>query len=645
MTAATQTLRCLAFCFCFVLSFNARRIEAQPANSTYEVGGLEYVTYSSYWASRITAQAIQTSCSSGAPPFPITELTITAAHEAFLNGSLTCSQLVAAYVQRISAYDDIINSVSFINPNLVTESAAMDQMLQEYKAAGTPLPYLFCVPMIFKDNYDVINLPSTAGAVAFEDNFPYTDGVPAAKLKAQGAIVLAKGTMSEFAQSAMHSVGSQFGIVRNPYALDKTTGGSSGGPAAATAANLAMISMGTDTGSSIRTPAAFQSLVGIRPTIGLNSRKGVVPLDYYRDSVGPLGRTVTDVALVFQALPGPDPADGLTGLIETLNATLEDNYTQYLNTDGLQGKRIGVWTQLATRTNYSTDIYNLFEQAAADMEQAGAELVFNVTLKGNSLGDKDWDPNPKYEGAAVNSGIQRWYTGYGSEGQWETIQGLCAYFKEVLEPYLATAGTRYKTFAQMYYDGLIHPSSIEYFAGDLNSYNHTATFPPAGSGLVCKCTDWTDDPCQGEYAKRYIQMLDDNDLDAVIYPVHGSDPTTIGAFTPDFIRNTYVAPQTGTPAITVPMGFTQNGYPAGLMIGARHFDEATLFEAAYAYEQATLHRRPTPLFPECDDGPGYIPYSQVLSQSSDTPSPAGQPASDPYPSLRKRMMLETAASA
>ncbi|KAK9829780.1 hypothetical protein WJX72_007874 [[Myrmecia] bisecta] len=601
---------------------NAQLGTAMVPNTTAAVGGLSYVRYSDYNSLAVTIEAVsyESACKNGAPAYPLVEATIEGVHAAMLAGNLTCSQLVKGYLQRISAYDKItmLNSVQSIDPNIEAVAAAKDAELTGYLANGTALPPLFCVPILFKDNYDAVGMPNTAGAVALLDNFPNTDSTMVAQVKAQGGVVLGKSNLCEWAQSAVYSIGSAFGVVRNAYDLDRTAGGSSGGPASAAAANLALLTFGSDTGSSIRTPAAAAHLVGIRPTIGLTSRAGIIPLNYFRDTGGPIGRTVRDVATAFGAVASNqyDPRDPLTAL--SANVTVPSSYTQFLDANGLKGKTVAVMDYLATRTGYDSEILAIFNQAVADIEALGATVIRNVTIKGNALGDKDFDPNQ----------FQSWPTGFGNSSKFESLGGSCGDFVPALEDYLATATTKYKTGAKIFYDGLIHPVSATAFSNDLKNPNRTATYPPPNSGLICNCKSYVDDPCGAEFRKRFIQALDDNNATITIYPVQLGAPPHIGDFNAYFARNTYMSPSTGAPAIAVPMGASKGGLPTGLMMMARPFDEAALFTAAYAYEQKTKHRVPSKIFPECINGKPFVSYTSVLQANERA---IGAPVTAPAP--------------
>ncbi|KAA6414342.1 MAG: hypothetical protein FRX49_13713, partial [Trebouxia sp. A1-2] len=262
-------------------------------------GGNNFL-FDNYNAEMITKKSAQMYCQTGSPSFPVVEATIQSAHN------------------RISAYDRLTNAVREIVTDVMNTAASMDVMLAAYNANGTALPLLFCVPILIKDNFDATDghLATANGAVALLDNFPSMDATEVAQAKAYGAIILAHGNMAEWAFTNAISIGSAYGVVRNPYSLDRSTAGSSGGPAAGASANYAMISMGTDTGNSIRGPSGHQGLVGLRSSIGQTSRAGIIPLQLNRDIGGPIGRTVTDVAKLFTALTdfsmfpqGYDPRD------------------------------------------------------------------------------------------------------------------------------------------------------------------------------------------------------------------------------------------------------------------------------------------------------------------------------------------------
>ena len=244
--------------------------------------------------------------------FELAETTIAATHQAIRSGKISCHELVQSYLARISAYDQPtgLNSLILVNPNALKEADREDS---EFKHSGRLRP-LECIPMIVKDNYDTRDLQTTGGSLALKSFVPAEDAFMVKKIRAAGAIILAKSNMAEWAFSPYVTVSSMGGITRNPYDLERVPAGSSGGTGAAVAANLGEIGLGTDTGNSIRGPSSHNDLVGIRPTIGLTSRDGIIPLYSGNDVGGPMARTVEDAATLLDVVAGYDPADPVTKL-------------------------------------------------------------------------------------------------------------------------------------------------------------------------------------------------------------------------------------------------------------------------------------------------------------------------------------------
>src|SRR6185312_2955214 len=241
-------------------------------------------------------------------------------------------------ILRISAYDQPtgLNSLLLVNPDALKEADREDR---EFKRSGRLRP-LECVPMIVKDNYDTKDLQTTGGSLALKSFVPAEDAFMVKKIRAAGAIILAKSNMAEWAFSPYVTVSSMGGITRNPYDLERVPAGSSGGTGAAVAANLGEIGLGTDTGNSIRGPSSHNDLVGIRPTIGLTSRDGIIPLYSGNDVGGPMARTVEDASTLLDVVAGYDPADPVTKLSD---GKIPKTYTQFLDKNGVRGVRIGVF--------------------------------------------------------------------------------------------------------------------------------------------------------------------------------------------------------------------------------------------------------------------------------------------------------------
>src|SRR5438876_3105005 len=271
--------------------------------------------------------------------FEVQEATIADIHAALASRRITCAQLVRKYLDRIEAYDKkgpAINSVITVNAKALDEARAIDV---EIARAGITRP-LQCIPVAIKDNFETIGLPTTAGSLSLAGWISNRDAFQVRKIREAGAIIIAKTNMAEFAWSPVETVGSVLpGYTRNPYALDRVTAGSSGGTAAAVAASFATVGLGTDTGNSIRGPSAHNDLVGIRSTMGLTSRSGIVPLNLMKDVAGPMARTVTDAVRVFDIVTGYDPDDPVT---EGARSHKELRYSAALVAGSLKGSRIGV---------------------------------------------------------------------------------------------------------------------------------------------------------------------------------------------------------------------------------------------------------------------------------------------------------------
>ncbi len=326
-----------------------------------------------------------------AAPFRIEEATIAQIHAALQSGRLTCNGLVNQYLERIESFDKkgpAINAITVINPNARAEAAALDAKM---KAGGLTGP-LHCVPMIVKDNFETAGLQTAAGSLALKDFDPGRDAFQVRKIKDAGAIVLAKSNMAEWAFSPYETVNSLLpGYTRNPYALNRVTAGSSGGTAAAIAASFGTVGLGSDTGNSIRGPSSHQALVGIRSTMGLTSRGGVVPLSMLADIAGPMARTVEDAVAVFQVIVGEDPADPVTlakdfepaGMRPGGRPASLPDYKAALVRTGLKGARIGILRQAYERDTTSPEIVNVFMAAVEDLKKPAPSSSIRRRLKGS----------------------------------------------------------------------------------------------------------------------------------------------------------------------------------------------------------------------------------------------------------------------
>ena len=496
--------------------------------------------------------------------FQLEETTIAGIHAAMKSGRLTCVALVDAYLRRIDAFDKqgpALNALTVINPEARTQAVELDRRM---KASGPSGP-LHCVPFIVKDNFETAGLQTAAGSLALAGFDPGRDAFQVKRIKDAGALIIAKSNMAEWAFSPYETVSSVVpGYSRNPYALDRVTAGSSGGTAAAVAANLGAVGLGSDTGNSIRGPSSHQALAGIRSTMGLTSRAGVVPLNLLADIAGPMARTLEDAVAVFQVIVGEDPADPVTlakafepaGLRPGGRPSTVPDYRASLVKNGLNGARIGVLREAYERESTSPEIVAVFMAAVADMKKAGATVVDPATIEGLS-------EIRRPQGAAP-----------------------CGGFKHDINRYLASLGERVpvKNLEAVIRSRRFHPS-VE--------LRLTRSQEGAENGLdsaACKV--------EAEYRERFrtavVKSMETHTLDAFVYPTWSNPPRLIGDLnTPHGDNSQVFSPVTGFPSINVPMGYTLGGrLPAGVTFFGRAWDEPTLIRLAYSYEQATRHRRP-----------------------------------------------------
>jgi amidase len=504
---------------------------------------------------------------SQSPP-DLDEITISRVHAEMKTGRLTCAALVDYYLARIEANDKrgpALNAITVVNPNARAEAQDLDR---RYQASG-PVGPLHCVPTIVKDNFETDGLQTAAGSLALKDFDPKRDAFQVKRIKEAGAIVLAKSNMAEWAFSPYETVSSVLpGYTKNPYALDRVTAGSSGGTAAAVAANFGLVGLGSDTGNSIRGPSSHQALVGIRSTMGLTSRAGVVPLNLLADIAGPMARTVEDAVAVFQVIVGEDPSDPVTvakpfepeGLRPGGRPATLPDYRASLVRGGLKDARIGVLRQAYERNTLDPEIVSVFERALDDMKKAGAIIVDPATVEGLME-------------------IRR------PQGV-----GPCGGFKYDINRYLASHGDRIpvKSLQDIIRSRRFHPS-VEL------RLTRAQESPENGyDSDACKA--------EAEYRERFrsavLKTMETHNLTAFVYPTWSNPPRLIGDLnTPHGDNSQVFSPTTGWPAIQVPMGYTRDGrLPAGLTFFGRAWDESTLIKLAYDYEQATRHRRP-PVLP------------------------------------------------
>lgn len=479
----------------------------------------------------------------------VTELTIAEIHRAYRRGRFTSEQLVTAYLRRIDSLEEKINAFTVLNPLALQQARELDR---EYAASGTLRP-LHGIPVIIKDNIMTAGLLTTAGSLALKNFIPEEDAFLVKKLQEAGAVIIGKSNMAEWAFSPMHTESSTFGTTRNPYNTGYVPAGSSGGTAAAVAASLAAAGIGTDTGNSIRGPSSHCALAGIRSTIGLVSRSGIVPLYLRNDVAGPMCRTLEDAVRVLEVIAGYDPDDAIT--LRSRGNIPKQGYRQFLRKDGLRGTRIGVLRALSD-TDPDPSIRDLFQKALTDMERLGAEIIDPVDI-------------PRFSELARD--------------QWSSD------FRKDIETFLA-ASVRCDTLKTM--EDIIRAGThsdyaaecLEFYAKNSGREEHPEI--PA--------LDAYHDLKRIAFRKAIEDEMDRLHLDAIVYPTWNNIPAKIDSFRVQYRgdNSQLIAPHTGQPAITIPMGYSAGDLPAGLQFLGRMFDESTLIRCAYAYEQGTRHRHP-----------------------------------------------------
>lgn len=487
------------------------------------------------------------------PSFHLMETSIADIHQALLAGKLTCHDLVQQYLDRIHAYDQqgpAVDSMLYINPAVLEQADAFDREFQRTHK----LKPLGCIPIVLKDNFDTGDMPTTAGSILLKGAQPEKDAFAVQRLRDAGALILGKANMQEFASGGI-SASSLGGQVKNPYDLTRTPGGSSGGTATAVASNFATAGTGSDTGGSIRSPASADNLVGLRPTRGLISRDGIVPVSFTQDTIGPITRNVTDTATMLDAMVGYDPNDPVTAFSV---GNVPKTYTAFLHS-GLKGARLGVLTTLFGKGPEYDEVNKVMGKAIDAMKGQGAVIVQveDPSLDSDILTSKFRLNEPEFK-AAINGYLQQ----QGSHVPVHSLAEIIAsgqYHKPTLQKFFATA--------ESYEDGLNSP-------------------------------DYKDRRMRMDEVRIEVaNLLAKNHLDALVYPHQKCLVLPIGAtFQKD--RTGVVAALAGFPAIEVPAGFSTPtadaplGVPVGMELLGRAWSEPELIRLAFGFEQATHLRKP-----------------------------------------------------
>lgn len=462
--------------------------------------------------------------------FDVFEKSIVQLQEAMTSGGVTSRQITERYLARIAAFDrqgPSLNSIIAINGMALDQAEALDRERAETGVRGP----LHGVPVVVKDNYDMVGLPTTGGSIALADWYPPNDAFQVAKLKEAGAVIIAKTNMHELAYG-IETISSLGGQTRNPYDPSRNPGGSSGGTGAAIAASFAASGMGSDTCGSIRIPSAHHALVGLRATRGLSSRDGIIPLALTQDMGGPLSRSVRDLAIMLDATVGVDPADPTT---ELSRGHIPPTYTEFLEAGALKGSRIGTLAFLLGTEPADRPVRDVIESALAEMEAAGAEII--------ELELPDLEDLLEGRGLVLNE------------------------FRVQLAEYLETPGTPVKSLQEILDAGLFHEAleiRLRRVAGE--------------PGL--------DDPRYIEALARrdvarqtVLSAMKTHQLDAIAYPTIRRTAAPVGASQQG--SNCRLAPISGLPAIVVPAGYARDGMPVGLEMLGSAWSEGELIRLAY----------------------------------------------------------------
>src|SRR5262249_37207112 len=484
--------------------------------------------------------------------FSVVEKTVDQLQDAMTRALTTSEDIVREYLMRQSLYDrggPALKSMLALNPRAIAEARGLDAE----RAAGRVRGPFHGVPVAFKDNIDVLGMPTTGGSLALVDHVPRLDSKMAAGMRGAGVVMLGKANLDEFPFGDF-GISSVAGTIGNAFDPSLSTSGSSGGSAVAVSTSLVAVAFGTDTCNSLSNPAAFASLATIRTTRGLTSRAGVMPLNPYNDAVGPLAKSVREVALVLDAVAGADPEDAATA---DAARHINGSFAAALDAGSLKGSRIGLLRQRFVGFTGEREIAALMDSVAKELQAAGATVV-DATAP-------DFDARYRAARSAEPGALKAAWNAYLTRG--------------------AAAGEKAITIDALLASGKLAPVSARRF--------EAAIAPtPAGEELRRASADFT--ASREAFRDFFVDLMDQQHLDALLYPANlarphthegglerfGGDPSTCQG-----------SALTGLPQVTVPAGFIGGRYPVGVSFLGRLWTDARLLALAYSYEQATHHRR------------------------------------------------------
>lgn len=486
--------------------------------------------------------------------FKFLEKDIAYFQSAYKNGDLSVEEVTQEFLNRIKSIDQSgpqLNSIIYINPKALEVAQLLDTELKNGIIRGP----LHGIPVVLKDNIDTYDMPTTAGSRALKGSYPSDDSDLAKKLRAAGAVILGKANLSEWANfrgemstSGWSGLGGQ---TKNPYDLSRNPCGSSSGSGVAVSANLSVLAIGTETNGSVVCPSAINGIVGIKPTVGLVSRDGVIPISFTQDTPGPMARSVTDAAICLGALTGIDSSDSKT--LESEEHYLLD-YTSFLKKDGLKGKKLGFLTSY-NGIHYKVD--ELMQETIEFLKEQGVEIIEI---------DKIYEPNVSNLSFAVmlqeyGDGLNQYFASLGENAKIKSLEELIEF-------------NRNDSVELMHFNQKYLEMALEKEGMNSDVYKET----------LAKML-------KGAREEGMDRVMNEYNLDAIIAPTTGpawktdytnGDSYHFGSSSPAAIS--------GYPNITVPMGFI-DGLPIGISFFGKAWSEGPLIEIAYTFEQASLVRK------------------------------------------------------
>ena len=515
--------------------------------------------------------------------FDVREATIEGVHNALFNHLTTCRDIVEAFIARIQAYNPTVNAIITLNPNVLLIADQLDASL----ASGNTTGALFCIPVLLKDNYDTFEVPTTGGCLDLADSQPTVDAPVVTALKNAGAIILGKTNLHELALEGL-SVSSLGGQTINPYDHTRTPGGSSGGTGAAIAASFAVFGTGTDTVNSLRSPASANSLFSVRPTRGLISRAGIIPISFTQDAVGPVARNINDlaVALTVMTSVGYDANDNTTALVPS--TSIGADYSAALNEGSLEGLRLGLVEGFFNRTagSETSPVNKALDDMVSALIAAGASIV------------------PIAE------------TIYNSTAILNTYDTQRLEYRQEMDAYLnrpSLQSDHPSTLNELYSSGkyLVIPSQYSYVNTALVSSTDNATYVHIKTGIQNLTT-------------ALETTFKANNLDALIYPEQANLVVKIGSPSQSG-RNGILAAVTGFPVVTVPAGFSNTtadapiGVPIGMEILGMPWTEGKLLSIAKHVSEVKRVRRMPEATNEVVETTGLQEVPRIMPDTKDIP--------------------------